>query len=225
MYSHNCFHSSPQDLKKILSLSSLSKEATIKCGHPECLNTACCIWVSNLEPNTKWYSCIDCQEMDFEGWPENEDLPIKFWEGREHARIIAKKCSQQKDPVMPNIPLLPSAESPTQKGNTVSFLTPPPNRGTASFARKSKTITPSPPENGTKKLSSSAIAMHKKWQEAAEGMGGKDARIVVAMPAAKKLIFDLLYEAFTPMNITQVFKVRIYNIHRYHFSVCCILKS
>jgi hypothetical protein len=53
-----------------------------------------------------------------------------------------------------------------------------------------------------------AIELHKKWLEAAQAMGGNDARIVVSKPAAKKLIFDFLYDSFQPMNITQIFKVR-----------------
>jgi len=48
------------------------------------------------------------------------------------------------------------------------------------------------------------MAIHRKWQAAAEQMGGPDARIVVDKKAAKKLVFDLLYDAFCPMNITQI---------------------
>jgi len=51
-----------------------------------------------------------------------------------------------------------------------------------------------------------ALAMHRKWQIVAESLGGKDARIVVSKPDAKKLIFELLSEAFRPMNISDLFK-------------------
>ena len=61
---------------------------------------------------------------------------------------------------------------------------------------------------GGKAPSKQALAMHRKWQEAAEEMGGPDARIVVSKPAAKTLIYNQLHDAFAPMNITQIHKVR-----------------
>ena len=48
--------------------------------------------------------------------------------------------------------------------------------------------------------------MHRKWQEAATAAGGPDARIVVSKPEGKKLIYDLLFDAFRPMNINQIYK-------------------
>jgi len=57
------------------------------------------------------------------------------------------------------------------------------------------------------KMSKTALAMHQKWQKQAEELGGKGVRIVVKKSEAKKLIFDVLHEAFRPMNITQLHKV------------------
>jgi hypothetical protein len=49
--------------------------------------------------------------------------------------------------------------------------------------------------------------MLKKWQDAATSMGG--GKIVVAKAEAKKIVFDMLSDAFRPMNITEIFNVRI----------------
>ena len=49
--------------------------------------------------------------------------------------------------------------------------------------------------------------MLKKWQEAATSMGG--GKIVVAKGEAKKIVFDMLSDAFRPMNITEIFNVRV----------------
>lgn len=49
--------------------------------------------------------------------------------------------------------------------------------------------------------------MHRQWQQQAEAVGGASARIVVQKVKAKTLIFDLMHDAFLPMNITQIHKV------------------
>jgi hypothetical protein len=212
------------DLKKILPHADIIKEATIKCSSEDCILPACSIWISNLAPTTKWYTCIDCQEGDFGGWPNLEELPTKYLEP-EHMRAMAQKCSKHKAPAMPIFPTLSSSPSQKTSGDKSNFVTPPPNRlggkiaqGEEDNAKVSGTankITPVPGGNNAKpaRPSAGALAMHKKWQEAAEAIGGKDARIVVSKPAAKKLIFDLLYEAFCPMNITQVYKVWKRTLH------------
>jgi hypothetical protein len=60
-----------------------------------------------------------------------------------------------------------------------------------------------------KSASKAALAMHRQWQQQAEAVGGPSARIVVQKVKAKKLIFDLLHDAFLPMNITQIHKVKL----------------
>jgi hypothetical protein len=59
----------------------------------------------------------------------------------------------------------------------------------------------------SKPASKAALAMHRQWQQQAEAVGGPSARIVVQKVKAKKLIFDLMHDAFLPMNITQIHKV------------------
>lgn len=51
------------------------------------------------------------------------------------------------------------------------------------------------------------LETHRKWQEAAEAIGGPGSRIIVSKVEAKKLIYDVLYDAFQPMNITQIYQV------------------
>ena len=55
---------------------------------------------------------------------------------------------------------------------------------------------------GSKKLSAQTLAMHKKWQDAATDLGG--GKIIINKTEAKKAIFDMLHDAFCPMNITQI---------------------
>ena len=96
---------------------------------------------------------------------------------------------------------------------TVAAVTPPPGQNrrpspstmvdkpnsNLGFGKGNK-VTPIP----NKKPSNQALAVHKKWQDAAKALGGE--RIVVSKPAAKKLILDLLKDSFKPMNITDIFK-------------------
>ena len=54
--------------------------------------------------------------------------------------------------------------------------------------------------------SKKALAIQQKWQEAANVMGGSKACIVVNKIKAKRLIFEVLHNAFKPMNITDLYK-------------------
>lgn len=202
------------DLKKILSHSDISKECPIKCSTSDCLLAGCSIWVSSLKPNEKWYSCVDCQEKDFDGWPVDE-LPITHMTA-DHKRVIAEKCSSQKAPSFPDIPNGHEASPPRESGDdksSMSHTITPLQSSNMTQARKKgmeSTVTPSPavataarPTQQSKNL----LKAHRKWQEQAEAMGGKNARIIVSMPAARKLIFDMLHDAFCPMNITEIHKV------------------
>ena len=78
---------------------------------------------------------------------------------------------------------------------------PMPPKGASKQAADKKSIDDEMP----KVMSKSAIEAHRKWQAEAEKLGGPDARVVVSKPDAKKLIFDKLYDEFTPMNIDGVY--------------------
>ena len=49
------------DLKKIMSIDDVTHECPIKCSHEDCPLPAAVGWVSNQNPNSKWYSCLDHQ--------------------------------------------------------------------------------------------------------------------------------------------------------------------
>jgi hypothetical protein len=48
------------DVKKIMSIADVN-DGPIKCKTETCALAAACVYVSNMEPTTKWYSCLDCQ--------------------------------------------------------------------------------------------------------------------------------------------------------------------
>jgi hypothetical protein len=202
------------DLTRILSVEDI-KDCPIKCSSESCPLPAACVWISNQAPTTKWYSCLDCQTKDFGGWPPIEELPVSYM-AKEHMDFLARKCSRQKTVDMPSFPM---AASPSSGGGNVnafshSLVTPLPDgltqddddeEGCSGAVAKAKKP---PTQQHQLQPSKQALAMHQKWQEAAVAMGGKDARIVVSKPKAKKLIFDLLENAFRPMNITDIHRVR-----------------
>jgi hypothetical protein len=66
--------------------------------------------------------------------------------------------------------------------------------------------------NGSKagpKVTAKIVAMQRQWQQQAEELGGKGAKIIVDQKEAKKKIYHMMYDAFAPMNITDIFKVRM----------------
>ena len=209
------------DLKKILSLQDIDKDDAILCSQ-DCDLAAFGLYVNSANPKDRWYYCLDCQENDFDGWPPLEELPVKYLDP-EHLRVMAQKCSHGKDPSMPvfsappieslSCSLSPKAEPNTIAVTTANFVTPPPTSlaGSKEASTLPSSLVNSKPVGGGAKANVSrnakALELHKKWLETAQAMGGKEARIVVAKPAAKKLIFDFLYDAFQPMNITQIYKV------------------
>ena len=147
------------------------------------------------------------QAADFGGWPELNELPLEHMT-KQHIDILAAKCSNRLDIEMPNFSDV--ASSPSGISHTVS---PGPRAQV-----DADTITPSPgvalkeaaaSKNATAKplVSKKQLEMHKQWQAVAESLGGKDARLVVSKPEAKKLIFEALRDAFAPMNITDLHKV------------------
>ena len=70
---------------------------------------------------------------------------------------------------------------------------------------KSKTKEKTKPKQSAP-LSTTARAMHRKWQEAAERAGGKGAKVIVSKDLAKRAIFDMMRDSFRPMNINDIFQ-------------------
>lgn len=75
------------------------------CMTKKCPLLACVSYVSSVDKDSIWHSCIDCQEKDYGGWPENvNEIPMKFITN-EHRSIMIEKCTGQYAPIMPNIPV------------------------------------------------------------------------------------------------------------------------
>jgi hypothetical protein len=75
------------------------------CMSKKCPLLACVSYVSSIDKEYVWHSCIDCQEKDYGGWPENiKEIPMKFIT-TEHRKIMIEKCTGQYAPAMPNIPI------------------------------------------------------------------------------------------------------------------------
>lgn len=209
------------DLIKILSADDILNMGI--CCSQDCGLSAFGLYVNNADTKDRWYYCLDCQEDDFDGWPPLEELPVKYLHP-DHLGIISNNCSSRKNPPMPifasslvgddaSSTLSPKpGKQKTAAATTTStanFVTPPPTSLSAPGSKETSLVhskTVDSKENVTR--NTKAMEAHRKWLEAAQAMGGIEARIVVSKPAAKKLIFDCLQDAFRPMNITQIYKVR-----------------
>jgi hypothetical protein len=141
---------------------------------------------------------LETQEADFAGWPRQEELPLASLTSQ-HEKVLRKHCSNQPAPRMPQFAETapPSLQSPapTTSAKSASHVVTP-------LVTELQVNTPM-----SKPASKAALAMHRQWQQQAEAVGGPSARIVVQKVKAKKLIFDLMHDAFLPMNITQIHKV------------------
>lgn len=131
---------------------------------------------------------------------------------KEHLDFLVQKCSRQKNIDMPSLLTASPSSQSNAKASSHSLVTPLPGGTTSQEDDEDDGddggSNPKPKKATTQQPSKQALALHQKWQEAAVAMGGKDARIVVSKPKAKKLIFDMLENAFRPMNITDIHKVR-----------------
>eukprot|EP00804_Cyclotella_cryptica_P013291 CCRYP_018637-RB/>CCRYP_018637-RB protein AED:0.20 eAED:0.20 QI:289/1/1/1/1/1/6/1235/735 len=219
------------DLKIVFNAKDLTKPKKIICSTEDCPLVACSAWVSTHKPEEPWFTCLDCQRDDFGGFPDEEgELPIKFLT-EENRKLILEKCTADSENAeLPNLPtsasLLATSVGDTGK-NAIAAITPPPGYNNAIAngqsnvvvgalstkvpAKGNKSVTPIPHSGASKNPSKAppskeALAIHRKWQAEAEKHGGKDARIVVSKPAAKKLIFDMLHDSFRPMNITEIYQ-------------------
>jgi len=87
------------DLKVVLPIEQINDPFGQQCETTGCRLAACCIWASNWNPTTPWYTCLDCQEKDFEGWPENRDIPLRVMSSSlrnvmiERVRITSLFCT------------------------------------------------------------------------------------------------------------------------------------
>jgi len=150
------------ELKKVFSVKELKKSKPNMCSHcgtDECELVACSV-VSSLDGN-RWFSCLDHQENDYGGWPEEEkELQMKFLT-EENRRVIAKKCSAQENPTMTkniptSMPLLVTAAAADKDGN-FSAITPPHSHNHAVVEGQSNIVVGVARAKGGKRRKSSSI--------------------------------------------------------------------
>jgi hypothetical protein len=153
----------------------------------------------------------------------------------EHMDILVLKCSKFTSVEMPEFPQphspskdtdinVPTSVTPTYSDRNVPTTGPTdgpttvtPHSNSRNFSgidgrsrdndEKSKPTDKPKDVKAPVKLSKEMMETHRKWQEAAEAIGGPGSRIIVRKPEAKKLIYEILYDAFQPMNITQIYQV------------------
>lgn len=108
------------DLVHIFSVEELKSSSPKLCMTEGCPLVACSTYVSSVGREV-WHSCLDCQEKDYCGWPDQiKEFPIKFMSS-DHRSIIREKCSRQCAPQMPMLPLrLDSNESHQEKEGSCS---------------------------------------------------------------------------------------------------------
>mmetsp|Transcript_24570 Transcript_24570/g.59247 ORF Transcript_24570/g.59247 Transcript_24570/m.59247 type:complete len:143 (-) Transcript_24570:27-455(-) len=98
------------DLKIVLKATQIRQPGAKRCATDGCGLVACCILSSNLNPETPWYSCLDCQANDFgsKGWPaDKKDIPIKIWDD-DWRKAMMDKCTNLLEPDLPNLHLRPT---------------------------------------------------------------------------------------------------------------------
>ena len=88
------------------------------------------------------------------------------------------------------------------KGGVTPSPMPPKSTAAAAAAGKKPAAEKKKKQQQPAGLSKTALENHRKWQAEADKQGG--GKIVVSKADAKKLIFDVLYNEFQPMNITGI---------------------
>ena len=81
------------DLKMVLPAAQINSENPTRCSGDGCNLVACTIWSSNHDPETPWYSCLDCQEEDF-GRASFSNLPNGVRLEGELWNAMTSKCTR-----------------------------------------------------------------------------------------------------------------------------------
>ena len=219
------------DLAAILSEERIMSSEAPLCS--VCEKTRACVRYEGTTTKKQWFYCLDCQQADYEGWPETApeypSVPTM-----EHESTMLKYCCKDarkidridRDVVgmgtnNPSLPK-PNASSPQMHSVTStnnSTLTPPPPFQLAkTTTKKAPTVTPcnvSHDSNNNvahekkKVVSATAQKAHAKWLAEAQKVGGPQAKLILDRPEVKRLVFDVLRDAFGPKNINDIYEVRI----------------
>jgi len=211
----------PWEIAKIISIDDILNNPIV-CEDEGCKEEpmplpACVIQVPVNNRNKKFYSCLDCYNNTY-AWEEEEMPKDQVHLTEEHRRVMAQNCSREENPALPIFSDSGVAAAASADKNK-NALTPPPPSQTGKKKNGKPLVTPSPHpltattgNNGGKKEkakpSSNLTAMNEKWQKEATKLGGPNAKIVVQIPAAKKIVYDTCFDAFKPQNLTSLHQVR-----------------
>ncbi|KAL3927363.1 MAG: hypothetical protein SGBAC_013116 [Bacillariaceae sp.] len=50
-----------------------AEDKKIKCSANACKRAVVSVWATNLDPKAEWFTCEECQDDEFDGWPEGEE--------------------------------------------------------------------------------------------------------------------------------------------------------
>ena len=129
---------------------------------------------------------------------EEQKFVVDALKNKELVDLYHEKCSRSNGEISTAIAVTPP---PGTLSNDSTIKTSENESNTSNLVLKK--VTPPAP----KVPSASALAMHRKWQEAAEAASGsKNVRLVVSKPAAKMLIHQLFLDTFGVFNITGIYK-------------------
>ena len=77
------------DLSKIYTEDEIKSNRPTRCQTRNCRNTACSEWV--FKNNGRfWNSCLDCQEKDFDGWPDDDKIARRLNDSL--LQVIERNC-------------------------------------------------------------------------------------------------------------------------------------
>jgi hypothetical protein len=211
------------DLAAILSEERIMSKDAVLCS--VCEKTRACVRYDGTVTKKPWFYCLDCQQKDYEGWPETAPeypaVPTV-----EHENNMLKYCCEDastieridrklvgmgtNDSSLPKLTDSPKM-NPVAKGPA---LTPPPSLQVTNSKKNAPTVTPCevPCKKAThekkKAVSATAQKAHAKWLAEAQKIGGPNAKLVLDRPEVKRLVFDVLHDAFGPKNVNDIYEVR-----------------
>lgn len=204
-------------------------ETQLKKGTPMCVanqdepcpNMAAVVYANAGDPKDKYNYCLDCQDADFEGWPETGDeIPIDSI-SEEHFQLMKEKCSSEPNPSMPLLLTSTSCGIFTtgSKKKGGPLVTPPPNQlpGSSStnkivvhMAKEAKKSGNSGGKDNKQPPSKAAQAAFNRWRETADKLGGKGEKLLIKPnEEAKQKIFDVLKDTFRPHTMTEIHNVKL----------------
>ena len=81
-------------VEHIYTKQEITSKDAIRCQTEHCNLPACALWASSNEGESTWNSCLDCQERDFAGWPDDEEVEEKI-QDEEFMMFLRTHCSQK----------------------------------------------------------------------------------------------------------------------------------